>query len=128
MPSRDIDLDVTVEPSTEAGVLYRLLDPAFGLFAWAIHFLVVYVATAVACVVGVGSASPGIRSTVTTALVAVTLLAAATVIWHAVRTWRRPGQVLDRRFLIRVTVGLDALGAVAILWQLFPLLLVPPCR
>jgi hypothetical protein len=128
MPSRDLDLDTTAARGSGAGALSRLLDLAFGLFIWAIHFLVVYVGAAVACVLGVGTRNADARSTVVAALVAVTLLAAAIVVWHAVRTYRRTEPVPDPRFVVGTTVGLDALSALAILWQLFPILMVPLCR
>jgi hypothetical protein len=73
MPSLDLDdfddLDDQVEPRTKTGTLRRLLDPAFGLFVWAAHFLVVYVGAAVACVLGLGTADEGTRTTFLTVLV-----------------------------------------------------------
>jgi len=43
---------VKIEAQTGRGVVYRLLDPAFGFFVWAGHFLVVYITEAVACQLG----------------------------------------------------------------------------
>ena len=127
MRSREIELDSGTEPRSEAGVLYRLLDPLFGLFVWAIHFLIVYAGAAVACVLR-ADADPAQHSMVLAGLVGITLLAAAIVVAHGLRTWRHREPVLDNRFLIRVTVGHDALAAVAILWQLLPILMAPLCR
>jgi hypothetical protein len=125
---RSDELDAETETRSQVGTLYRLLYPAFGFFAWAIHFLVVYIAAAVACVLGLGAADEAARSAFTTALVVVTVATAAGVLLHAWRTHRRHGEVRDRRFLVNITMGHDAVAAVAILWQLFPILLVPACQ
>ena len=50
------------------GTLVGLLDPAFGFFVWAAHLLAIYIAAAVACVVGLGGASAGARSAFLTGL------------------------------------------------------------
>jgi NO-binding membrane sensor protein with MHYT domain len=113
--------DAEVEARTEGGVVYRLLDPAFGFFVWAIHFVAVYVTAAVACQLR-------LDGTFVIALVAVTLAAAAIVLAHAVKRYRQRGEVRDHGFLIRIAVGHDAVAALAILWQVFPLLMVPVCR
>ena len=115
--------DAEVEARTEAGVVYRLLDPAFGFFVWAVHFVAVYVTAAVACQLRLR-----LDGTFVIALVAVTLAAAAIVLVHAVKRYRQRGEVRDHGFLIRIAVGHDAVAALAILWQLFPLLMVPVCR
>jgi membrane protein implicated in regulation of membrane protease activity len=125
---RSDKLDADVEAQSEAGVLYRLLDLVFGFFVWVIHFLVVYVPTAVACVLGLGAADVRVRSTFTTALVGVTVAAAAIVLLHALKRYRRREKVPDRRFLIGITIGHDAIAAIGVLYQLFPILLVPVCQ
>jgi hypothetical protein len=108
--------------------LWRLLDPAFGLIAWAIHLLVIYIAAAVACARGFGAASEGASSGLLASLVGVTLVAAAIVIAHGVSRYRRDRAFAERNFRWAITVGMDAIGALAILWQLFPLLIAPVCR
>jgi Bacterial signalling protein N terminal repeat len=125
---RSANVDATVETPSEARVLYRLLEPVFGLFIWAMHFLAVYAATAVACVLGLGAADVGVRSTFTATLVAVTVAAAAGVGLHALTRYRRQEKILDRRFLMEITLALDAIAALGILWQLFPILMVPVCQ
>jgi len=120
--------DAGVEPRGEARALHRLLDLAFGFFVWAAHFLAVYVATAVACVLGLGAAGAGARATLAATLAVVTLAAAAVVALHALRRCRRPEPGPDPRFLAGITIGNDAVAAVGILWQLFPIFLVPACR
>jgi hypothetical protein len=120
--------DAGTEARTEGGVLYRLLDPAFGFFIWAVHFLAIYVTSAVACQLGFGSRDAGARSGLLIALAAVTLVAAGVVAAHAVKRFRQQREVRDRGFLLRIAVGHDALAALAILWQLLPLFLVPVCR
>jgi hypothetical protein len=107
--------------------LARLLDPVFGLLAWAVHFLVVYVAAAVACVLGLGAASASVRSSFLIVLAVVTVATVGAVIVHAVRRYRQQRGVPDLGFRMAVTIGCDAIAGVAILWQLFPLVLVPAC-
>lgn len=118
--------DIEANVRTKAGALLQVLDLAFGFFVWGAHFLTVYIATAVACVLGVGEASAGARITFLAALALVTVAAAALVLWHAVRRYRQ-GDATETGFHTSVTVGGDAIATVAISWQLFPILLVPPC-
>jgi hypothetical protein len=108
--------------------VHRLLDLAFGLFVWAAHLLAVYATTAVACVLGLGVAASGARSTFTAVLVVVTVAAAVIVALHALKTYRRHAGGPDRRSLTGITIGADAVAAVGILWQLYPILLVPACQ
>jgi len=122
-----LELDDAVEPSPGTGTLRRLLDPAFGLFIWAAHFLAVYVGTAVACVLGLGTASPGARTTFLTVLVALTAVAAALVVGHALWRYRQYRDLPDRRFRMVLTIGNAGIATVGIGWQLFPILLVPVC-
>ena len=117
-----------LERQREAGGLPRLLDSIFGFGVWALHFLIVYVASAVACQLGLGSEPGGVQSRVVGALCIVTVAAAAIVVWHAISRYRQQSQMRDQGFLERIAVGHDAVAALAILWQLMPLLMVPLCR
>jgi hypothetical protein len=119
MRSDDID-DAEVEPRTEADAMVRLLDPAFGFFVWAAHLVAIYVVEAVACQLG--------RTNFVTALVIMTLGAAAIVLWHGAKRYSQRHETRDHGFLLRIAVGHDALAALAILWQLFATLMVPVCR
>ena len=106
----------------------RVLDPAFGLLVWAVHLLAVYIAAALACQLGAGNAGPGTRTLLLSALVAVTLIADVAVLLHAARR-RRQARAQDLTdFRLSLTLGLDALAAISIAWQLFPILLAPLCR
>ena len=120
--------DAELEEGAQVKGLSRLLDLAFGFFIWAAHFLVVYIATALACALGIGTASAGIRAAFLAALALVTVAAAAVVVWHALRRYRQQRDLPEQRFRMAVTVGCDAIAAVAIAWQLFPILLVPLCE
>jgi hypothetical protein len=95
---------------------------------WVLHFLAIYAATAVVCVLGLGTAAAGVRSTFVAALVIVTVAAAVIVVLHALKTYRRRDEAPNRRFLGGIAIGHDAIATVAILWQLFPILLVPACQ
>jgi hypothetical protein len=123
--SRD---DSALEPPTQTRVVHRLLDPMFGFGVWAAHLLVVYVSTAMACQLGLGSRTGNVQSRVVIILSVVTLAAAAVVVWHAVRRHSQQREMHDRGFLVRIAVGHDAIAALAILWQLMPLWMVPVCR
>ena len=104
-----------------------LLDLGFGFYVWAGHFLAVYVGSALACVLGLGAAGVGSRRAFLTALTLITLVATAVLMWHAVRRYRQYRTIPERHFRMSVTIGGDAIAAVAVAWQLFPILLVPVC-
>ena len=125
---RSDKLDAAEEARSEAGVLSRLLGLVFGFLVWVLHFLAVYAATAVACVLGLGAADAGGRSSFVTALVGVTMAAAAMVVLHALKTYRRRDEAPNRRFLRGITIGHDAIAVIGILYQLFPILMVPLCQ
>lgn len=120
--------DAAVERLTEAGVVYRLLDPVFGFGVWAAHLLVVYVSTAVMCQLGLGSREATVQSNVLISLSVVTLVAAALVLGHAAKRYRQRQEMRDHGFLVRIAIGHDAVAALAIIWQLMPLWMVPLCR
>lgn len=122
-----LELGAAAEPRSKGGLLFALLDPAFGFFMWSIHFLVVYIAAAVACVLGLGTASAGARSAFLIVLVLVTLAAAAGLAIHAVLRYRQLRGLPDQQFRMAVAVGGDAVAAVAVVWQLFPIVMVPLC-
>jgi hypothetical protein len=98
-----------------------------GLFVWAIHFLILYPATATACQLGLQDIGRNARSGFLIALVGITTGAVLIVVLHAVRRHRQLRLVPESRFRMWVTLGCDALAAVAIVWQLFAILLVPIC-
>src|SRR4051794_16594402 len=120
-------LETGAQPRSAAATLFWLLDPAFGYFLWAAHFLIVYIAEAVACVLGLGSAGRGAQAALLTALVVVTAAAAAVLVIHAVWRYRQQRDVADQHFRMSITIGNDAIAAMAILWQLFPIFLTPVC-
>src|SRR3954452_11945388 len=105
MSSLELDDRAEVEPQTKAGTLVRLFDPAFGFFVFSAHFLVVYIAEAVACVLGFGVASPGARSGLLWTLALVTLASAVLVLAHAVIRYRQQRNDPDQRFRMAMTVG-----------------------
>jgi hypothetical protein len=112
----------------EAVGLSSLLDSVFGFAVWALHLLVVYVASAVACQLGLASQSGRVQSVVVGTLCTATLAAAALVVWHGIQRYRQRDRERERGFLARIAVGHDAVAALAILWQLMPLFMVPLCR
>jgi hypothetical protein len=122
-----LELETEAKPASKTGLLFGLLDPAFGFFLWAIHFLVVYIAAALGCVLGLGDARSGARSAFITVLVLVTLAAAALLAGHGFLRYRQLRGAPDNQFRMSVSIGADAIAAVAVLWQLFPILMEPLC-
>jgi hypothetical protein len=123
-----------MSPESQANVAGRaadgvgpLLDSAFGFFVWAIHLLLVYVSTAIACQLGLGDTGRAERIGFIAVLLGVTIAAAALVVLHGIRRHRRDREDAERRFRMWITVGCDALATIAIAWQIIPLLLIPPC-
>lgn len=126
-PRSSTSVDGETADRANGGALVQVLDVAFGFFVWAVHFLTVYIATAVACTLRLGDASAGTRTTFLAALALVTVVAAAVVAWHALRRYRRWRNVSEELTRMALTMGCDAIAAIAIAWQVFPILLVPPC-
>lgn len=124
MSSPEIHSDVVEAGPAREGVS-RLLDLAFGFFIWAAHFLVIYVGAAVACALAPDAA--GSSAALQTALALATVAAAAILVLHGLRRYRRQRNAPDERFPATVAIGCDALALVAIVWQLFPIFLVPVC-
>jgi cytochrome bd-type quinol oxidase subunit 2 len=122
-----LELDDEVEPHTGIGTLRRLLDPAFGHFVWAAHFLAVYIGAAVACVLGLGAAEEGSQATFLAVLAALTVVAVAVVVGHAVWRHRQYRDLPEQRFRMVLTIGNSGMATVGIVWQLFPILMVPVC-
>ena len=124
MSSPEVHSDVIETGPAREGVS-RLLDLAFGFFIWAAHFLVVYVGAALACALAPDAA--GSSAALQTTLTLVTVAAAAVLVLHGL--WRYLGQreLPEQRFPMYVTIGCDAIALVAIVWQLFPIFLVPAC-
>ena len=123
MPGRETRADA----GPTEGTVGPLLDGAFGFFAWIAHLVAIYVVEALACGLGLVRADGGTRTALVAALVAATLVAAAVVALHAVRRWRRQRERQELRFRMSFTIGCDAIAAVAIVWQLLALALVPAC-
>ena len=114
-------------PQPNAGGVFRLLDSMLGLIVWAAHLVTVYVAAAVACVLGVGTAGEGARTALLTVLAIITLGAALLVAWHGLSRYRAQRGDPDQQFRMSVTIGCDAIALVAIVWQVYPIVLVPVC-
>lgn len=125
MSSRESRARPGLESPHEERTVAPLLDVAFGFFVWMAHLLTIYIATALAC--GLGVVARTGRAPLLVTLVAVTLLAAGVVFLHALRRWRRYRHAPDRRFRMSLTLGGDALATLAIVWQLLAVLIVPLC-
>jgi hypothetical protein len=98
-----------------------------GFLVWSAHFLVIYIAAAVGCVLGLGSASASARSAFLAGLGLVTVISAGILVLHAFRRTQQQLNVAAQRFRLSVTVGGDAIATMAILLQFFPILMVPLC-
>ena len=100
-----------VRSQREEKTISPLLDAVFGFLVWAIHLLAIYIATALACVLGLGTAAAGTRMGFLTILALVTVVAAASVVLHALRRYRQQRAVLEQRFRMSITIGCDAIAA-----------------
>ena len=111
-------------PPDGAGGIVALLAPTVGFIVWAAHFLFVYCLTAIACAMGWGA-----RAMMWTlvAQVVATVLALAAIGVHAWLAARPPADVVDRTFMLRLTLGCDAIAAFGVVVMLGPILLTPGC-
>lgn len=125
MSSLDLDAEVESRPGS-AGVP-QLLDATFGFFVGAAHLLAIYISAAVACQIGLATAGEASQSAFLATLVLLTIATAAGIILHALLRYRRFRGRPDRQFRMFITVGCDAIATVAVLWQLYPLMLTPLC-
>src|SRR5690349_18343847 len=101
MSSPEIHSDVVATGPSRQRVS-RLLDLAFGFFVWAAHFLVVYVWAALACALAPHAAASG--AALQTALALATVAAAAVVVLHGLRHYRRQRNAPDERFPAGVAI------------------------
>jgi hypothetical protein len=99
----------------EAGFARQALWLSAGAIVWALHFTLIYGATALACARGVPAAAP-IGVALATAL-AVALLLAITV-----RGWRRRDT-----FEGWLSAALALFALVAVVWEALPALVVEAC-
>jgi hypothetical protein len=81
----------------------------------------------VSCQLGLGTVGVGTRRTFLAVLALVTVAAAVLVVLHAARRYRQERNLPGRRFRSTITIGNDAVAAVAIAWQLLAITLVPLC-
>ena len=125
MSSRSIG-DAT-EGRLGADTLSALLDPAFGFLVWAAHFLIVYISTAVSCVLGLGTAETRMQTVVLVSLIALTVVACIILAWHAMRRYAKLHTTPEQDFRLQVTIGCDAIAFFAIAGQIPAILLVPLC-
>ena len=117
--------DIATDGRRGAGVS-ALLDSAFGFLVWAAHFLIVYISTAVSCVLGLGAAGPHTQTSVLASLAVLTIVACIILASHAMR---RHSQLRDNpeQFRLAVTIGCDAIAIFAITGQIPAIMLVPLC-
>jgi NO-binding membrane sensor protein with MHYT domain len=85
-----------------------------GVIIWAVHFVGIYAFTALACTRGFESAAPWV-------IAIATVIAVAVAITIARASWRQP-QLADW-----MTVSVNAIAIVAILFEALALIWVPVC-
>jgi len=117
---------------------YRLTEMAMPAVVWAVHFVVVYSMAGLAC--GQGWQRERIAGLeAVTWLMAVATIAAWLVLafiawtgWRGRQATRSAGQPLDniqvrKRFLSTVTLAMAAIAAMAVLFTVIPVFLLPTC-
>jgi hypothetical protein len=110
---------VAAKPST--GNTLRMLS---GALVWALHFMTIYVFTALACARGFAEVrwlGITVVSWTIGAATTIALVAAVTIITVAMREGRPAG------FNAWMTTSVAALAVVAIVWETLPALMVPAC-
>ncbi len=105
-----------------------MLDATFGFFVWAAHLLLVYIAHAVSCQLGVGRWAFITPAALAGLIVGATIVLAGVVWAHAALRYRRWRRRPEREFRTFLTVGCDLLASIAIVWQLLAVGLIPVCR
>ena len=118
--------DIATDGRRGAGVS-ALLDSAFGFLAWAAHFLIVYISTAVSCVLGLGAAGTHMQTSVLASLAVLTILACIILASHAMRRHSQLRDNPEQEFRLAVTIGCDAIAIFAIAGQIPAIMLVPLC-
>lgn len=115
-----------------------------GPMVWAVHFLIVYITTAIACAKGIFDLQVLGMTLIPLTVAAATLIAAALIIDGIVlayRRWRgspgarpempphdRPGEQSRYRFMAYAGLLLSGLSLVATLWVALPVLFIDSCR
>jgi len=128
MASHASPVDGSMGSPSFAGTTLRMFAP---LIIWAVHFLVVYAFTAIACERNFAGTEWLGLGIVTWTVGGATLIAAAAalaMIWFALRS--RPGVALRTEigsFVPWMTAASGALTLLAILWEALPVLFVPVC-
>lgn len=114
---------------------YRLTVMAAPMAIWALHFVVVYSLTGLACGRGWYRSIVGGQPIATWVLIAVTLLAWAVLAWLGWSAWRSRKQADTgspasprRRFVARMTLALAWLAILAVAFTALPVLMLPPCE
>lgn len=105
-----------------------------GLVVWAVHFGVVYGASAIACERGLAGRTLLGQPLVPALVLGATALALAAVALVGLRAWRRLEHGLagqegedEPRFMVWLAAAIALLAALAIVWEGLPVLLIRPC-
>lgn len=117
---------------------YRLTEMAMPAVVWAVHFVVVYSMAGLACGQGWQRERIAGLEAVTWLMVAATIAAwlvlafIAWTGWRGRQAMRSAGQPLDniqarKRFLSTVTLAMAAIAAMAVLFTVIPVFLLPTC-
>ena len=115
---------------------YRLTGMAAPMAIWALHFVVVYSLTGLACGRGWYRSVVAGQHVATWILIAVTLLAWAVLAWLGWNAWRRSKMQADagsaasprRRFVARMTLALAWLAILAVAFTALLVLMLQPCE
>lgn len=101
-----------------------------GIIVWGVHFMFVYVFTALACARRFHDLSWLGTSLVVWGVGIATLAAVAGILAFSLPAWlshRRPGDRGTHGFLDWMTIAFGMLSLLAVLWVALPVLLVPIC-
>lgn len=124
---RSDELSLAPSEKSAYGVFATLGSLMFGFIVWAIHLLLVYGFTAVACshLSDLGQ-QPVLSKGI---LGGITIAALIIVAWHGWRHYRRSDELEGgQRFVSWLNATLDASAWLAILWQALPIATIGMCE
>lgn len=111
---------------------YHPIQLVLGLTIWAVWFVVIYAGLSVMCQQQPPGLEQGSLTSLNLVLMAFTMLTSGLLLFMAHRNWRDAhrmwrGQPPARRFIVRVSVGLNLVAALITLAIGLPAVVLPPC-
>jgi hypothetical protein len=107
-----------------------LIYASAALILWALHFSLIYMATAVVCTRGLSAHRLSPSSPLSVLIIGASMLALLVMLGLALRAWRQwktAPPTGARRFLAMFALSTMPIAVLGIAWATVPVLLVEPC-